>query len=355
MRTIELPLSRDYVRQWGVAEGIRELIQNAIDSDSPFEYSFMGDTLTIASRYSTLDPKTLILGSTSKADDNGKIGSFGEGYKIAILVLTREGLEVLVRNGEVDWRPAMRHSDTYGDEVLHIDITPAERMNFGLEFVIKGLTHAQSNAVYESCLLMQPMMEDIIETPRGNILPDRPGKLYVGGLYVCDTDLAYGYDMKPEHITLERDRKTVDSWDLKNQTKEMWFSTQRWDDIAEHMSKALPDLAYAEYGCPELVKEACYRHFIKENPGAIVVSSQKEMDAAVAKGMTKVVNVGGGSYHFGISTSKSYLDSTRHIVLVSTPEQYLREWAERNQRCMSHPLRHAFKAVIAKSTEWRLK
>lgn len=355
MRTIELPLSRNYVRQWGVPEAVRELIQNAIDSNSPFEYSFLGDSLTIASRYDTLDLKTLILGSTSKADQDDKIGSFGEGYKIALLVLAREGLEVLVRNGPHDWRSELRHSDTYGDEVLHIDVTETDRINTGLEFVVKGLSHSESNSIYESCLLMQPMMEDIIETPRGNILPDRPGKLYVGGLYVCETDMTYGYDMKPEFITLERDRKTVDGWDLKNQAKEMWFSTQRWDEIAEKMSQALPDLAYAEYGCPELVKEACYRHFTKENPGSMVVSSQKEMDAAVAKGMTKIVNTGSGAYFHGISTSKSYLDSTRHIVLISTPKQYLQDWADRNQRSMSHPLRIAFKAVVSKSSDWRTK
>lgn len=355
IRTIELPLSRDYVRQWGVAEAVRELIQNAIDSSSPFEYAFVGDGLMIASRFDTLDLNTLILGKTSKADADDQIGSFGEGYKIAMLVLVREGIDVVIRNGDADWVPSFRHSDNYGDEVLCIDIFEPLQHNQGLEFRLKGLTHTQSSAIHDSCLLMQPMMENVIETKRGNILADRPGKLYVGGLYVCDTELDYGYDMKPEFLKLERDRKTVDNWDLLNQTKEMWFSTGDWDDIANRMAAKMPDLAYAEYGCPELVKEACFRHFTKEHPGHLAVNSQKDLDAAVAKGMTKTVHTGGGSYHYGVTSSKSYLDSTKHIVIHSSPQQFLEEWLEKRQRGLSHPMRIQFRDLIAEAAKWRLK
>lgn len=353
-RVIELPLSRDYVRQWGVPEAVRELIQNAIDSDSPFEFAFYGDTLTITSRESSLESRTLILGATSKADKSDKIGSFGEGYKIALLVLTREGLPVYVRNGYYDWVPSFVHSDNYGDEVLAITEHPAEKVGQGLEFVIGGLSHQQASDIRDSCLLMQADMPDAIETSRGRILPSRPGKLYVGGLFVCDTKLSNGYDMKPEYLKLERDRKTVDEFDLKFQTKEMWFSTQRWEQIAEMMEAQIADLEYAEYGCPELVKEACFRQFQKNNPGAIAVASQKEMEAAVAKGMTKTVYVG-GSYHSAITTSKGYASSVGHLIRVATPQECLQAWAEKHQRTMSHPLRIEFKSVIQAAAGWRIK
>lgn len=352
-RTIELPLSRKYVREWGVREAVRELLQNAIDSDSPLEYAFIGDTLTIASRDATLDARTLILGNTTKDNDDSAIGSFGEGYKLALLVLARDGYEVKVRNGYVDWFPEFRHSDTYGDEVLCIDERPAELTNFGLEFVVKGLSHIETTDIYNGCLLMQPPMEDVIETPQGQILPSRPGKLFVGGLFVCDTGLTYGYNIKPEFITLERDRQTVSDWDLKNQAKEMWFSTQKWDEIAAHLEVNLPDLSYAEYGCPELVKEACYKLFTEKNPGAVIVNSQKEMEASVAKGMTTTVYAGGGGYYHAVSQSEQYKNSTGKMVRPATPQECLAAWAEANQRMMSHPLRIAFKSVIAAAAKWK--
>lgn len=353
-RDIELPLSRSYVRHWGVREAVKELIQNAIDSDSPFEYEFYGDTLTITSRNSSLEARTLILGATSKEGETDKIGSFGEGYKIALLVLTREGLPVYIRNGYYDWVPSFKFSENYGDEVLCITECPAERVGQGLEFVIGGLSHQQASDIRDSCLLMQAEMDDVIETVRGDILPSRPGKLYVGGLFVCDTKLAYGYNMKPEYLRLERDRMTVDDFDVKWQAKDMWFSTKRWDEIAELMEREIPDLEYAEHGCPELVKEACFRQFQKNNPGAIAVSSQKEMEEAVAKGMTKTVYVG-GSYRSAITTSPSYREQVSHIVRQSTPSELLRVWLERHQRMMSLPLRQEFKAVIAAAEKWTNK
>lgn len=356
MITIELPLSRNYVRDWGLTEAVREILQNALDSPSPMEYAFVGDTLTIGNRDVTLDPKTLILGTSTKDDDESKIGQFGEGYKIALLVLAREGIPVTVRNGDYDWIPSFRHSDTYGDEVLCIDMFPIDSGHIDrLEFRLTGLTNNDSNAIYESCLHMQPVMDDVIETPRGRILPSKPNRLYVSGLFVCETDLNYGYDMKPEFLRLDRDRKSVDTFDLKQQTKEMWFSTQDWERIAEMMDEREPDLDYAEYGCPELVKEACYQRFIKKHPGAVIANTHKEREALVDKGLTTVVQTGSSGYYHAVSTSGSYKQSVGAKIRIAPPHEWLTAWAERNQRMMSLPLRQEFKRVIKEAEAWRIK
>ncbi|MNO50334.1 hypothetical protein D3C76_407060 [compost metagenome] len=351
-RTIELPLSPSYVESWGIPQAIRELLQNAIDSEAPFEFAFKGDTFYVTSRDVILPINTLILGNSTKAQDDSKIGKFGEGYKLALLVLAREGLPVTIRNGRSDWTPQFRHSQNYGGEVLCIDIAEVERDGRDLEFVIGNLSHADTTAIYESCLLMQPDVEAVAETKLGRILADHAGRLYVGGLFVCETDLDYGYDFKPEFLTLERDRQTVDHWDLKSQVKEMWFETKRFDEIAEMMSKNVPDLEYAEYGCPELVKEACYRHFVANHEGKVITNSHEETQRAVAKGMTVVQSRGG--YYFGVSQSASYKNSSSAVwAKIKSPAEWLAEWAEQNQRIMSHPLRIAFKAVIAKAAKWK--
>lgn len=355
MKTIELPLSRNYVRDWGLKEAVRELIQNALDSHSPMEYAFHGNALIIGNADVVLDPKTLILGCTSKANDDSKIGQFGEGYKIALLVLAREGYQVTMRNGQENWVPSMRHSDTYGDEVLHIDMYPVDTDGTDrLQFRIADLTNTESNEIYDSCLHMQPLMDDAIETPRGRILPSRPNKLYVRGLYVCDTDLNYGYDINPEFLHLDRDRMSVSDFDLQQQTKEMWFSTQRWDEIAAMMDEEVPDLTYAEYGAPELVKEACYRRFVEKNPGAVIAASHKEREDLVAKGLT-VVQVSSRGYYGAVSSSASYQRDSGARIRMATPAEWLAAWAERNQRNMSLPLRQQFKQVTAEAAKWSAK
>jgi hypothetical protein len=350
-RVYDLPLARDYVKHWGLPEAIRELIQNAIDSDSPLEYSFVGRVFEITSRYTTLDAKTLVLGSTSKSGDETKIGSFGEGYKLALLVLTRLGYPVRVLNGDKLWTPAFVHSEMFGCDVLRI--TEEELGgNQGLTFQVMGLHHEDTNRIQQSCLFMQPPMTDVIGTKYGSILPSRPGMLYVGGLLVTTTDLDYGYDINPEHIKLERDRQTVADWDLLWLVKNMWLDTQRWAELATMMEKEVPDMKHIQFDCPEILKEVCYRKFKEANPGAIAVSSQRELDAAVAKGMVKTVYVGGSYYH-AVSTHKEHLAETKKAWKIQTPAEFLAEWLGKHQREMRFPIRAAFQSLIKHAEKWK--
>lgn len=350
-RIFDLPLARDYVRHWGLTEAVREIIQNAIDSDSPFEYAFMGDTLSVTSRYTTLDAKTLVLGSTSKSNDPDAIGSFGEGYKLAILVLTRMNYGVSMLNGDQLWTPSFVHSELFDSEILRITEQPVGG-NQGLTFLISGLHHEDTNRIQQTCLFMQPPMTDVIGTKYGSILPSRPGKLYVGGLLVTTTDLDYGYDINPQHIKLERDRQTVADWDLMWLIKNMWLDTQRWTEIADHMERQVADFKSIQYDCPEILKEVCYRKFKEANPGAIAVSTQKELEAVVAKGMVKTVIIGGG-YYAAVSSAQEHRTTYTQHMRAATPVELLTEWLKEHQREMRHPIRIAFQQLLKLAEKWK--
>lgn len=349
----ELPLSRDYVRHWGVSEAVRELLQNMLDSESPNEFSIVGHQLSITSRFDTLPASTLVLGQTSKAEDKEAIGSFGEGFKLALLVLTRLGYPVTVLNGGVSWTPAFNHSDLFGIEVLTISEQPIHD-NQGLTFQIDGLHHDDTTLINEMCLFMQAPMTDVIGTRYGSILPSRPGKLYVGGLFVCDTELEYGYDVLPEYLKLERDRQTVGDFDLRWRAKTMWLDTQQWDQVADMMEKNLKDVELIEYDCPEILKEVCYRKFKEANPGAIAVKSQAELDSVVAKGMIKTVYVG-GSYYAAVSSAKEHQALRTVHMAVKSPKEELQEWLAKHQREMRHPVRVAFNELLKLSEKWSAK
>jgi hypothetical protein len=354
-RVYELPLSPDYVRHWGVPEAVRELIQNAIDSSAEFEYALLPEGLVLRSRGVTLDPSTLVLGVTSKAEDDRAIGSFGEGYKIALLVLARLNKPVAVVNGSVVWQPEFRQSMQFGTRLLHIVERPHTSDSGDLEFRIFGLDHDEMGAVVESCLLMQPPMDDAIVVPQGRILPSRPGKLYVGGLFICDTELEFGYDVRPQFITLERDRQTVSSWDLQTLTRDMWFATEQHDRVAELIQREIPDVKYVEYGgATEQVKEACYRLFQKMHPGGIAARSQKEMEEMVERGLVKTVVVGGGFYS-AVSQSSSYREAEGQMVVVPTPQAVLQAFFDQYGKYMPRLPKVAMKKLIERSKEWRLK
>lgn len=351
-RIYELPLARNYVSHWGLQEAVRELLQNAIDSEDPLEYSVMDHTLSITSRYTTLPASTLVLGQTTKAGVDAQIGNFGEGFKLALLVLAREGYPVKVMNGDKLWTPSFVHSETFGTEVLQI---AEEELggNQGLTFQIDNLQHDDTTAIYDLCLFMQPAMTDVIGTPFGSILPSRPGFLYVGGLLVCETSLKYGYDILPKHLKLERDRQTVADWDIHWVTKDMWLSTQNWEHVAKLMEDDLEDVRLIEYDCPELLKEACYRQFKKNNPGALAVKSQTELEQVVAKKMVKTVFINSGSYYAAISGAKEYKEVRSTHMARKTPVEELQEWLAAHQRDMRFPVRVAFQQLLVKAKEWK--
>ena len=102
-KTFTLTISPDYVKNWTEQDAISEFIQNWIDqrNQEPEAGSSIKSSkgcLIIDNNFSVLQRQTLLLGGGTKADDTGAIGGFGEGYKIALLVLTRLGFKVSIAN-----------------------------------------------------------------------------------------------------------------------------------------------------------------------------------------------------------------------------------------------------------------
>ena len=105
---IELTIAPSYVPSWGIVEAVRELFQNALDQQKQnptnkmsWEYDPEAQRLRICNKYSTLEASSLLLGATTKADDTSTIGQFGEGYKIATLVLLRNDKKITFYNYEM--------------------------------------------------------------------------------------------------------------------------------------------------------------------------------------------------------------------------------------------------------------
>lgn len=350
-KVYELPLTRNYVAGWKMHHAVRELIQNALDSESPFEWSIRDGVLEIRSRYTTLDSKSLLLGTTTKSENESAIGSFGEGYKIALLVLLREGYDVLVLNGNYLWTPEFRHSKKFDSELLCIvERHNSAKNSSGLTFRVKLKEEGDEDLIRLCCLQMQDNIGEIIEVPQGRILVDRKGALYVGSLFICETGLDYSYDIHPKHIRLERDRQTVSNWNLKLVTKDMWFAADRIPQVVKLIEKNSPDMEYAQIGTPSVIAEACYRHFRAENPGAVIARTQEELDKLVAAGMTRVIIAGGGAHYSVVKNSKGY--RSQAVVKIKTPREILSIWIENS--CPDIP-DHTKHNILTHADNWRLK
>jgi len=280
MSKIQLTISPGYVRNWGTLEGLRELMQNSIDrqNESPdstiiLNYEPLSEILLIGNRQSKISVKSLLLGETTKSNNKKAIGTYGEGYKLAFLVLLRNGITITVENCSEQWEPYFINSRTFNSKVLTIKTSKGQQSN-DLVFRLKGIAPETYNDFQNKCLYFHPNTETI-DTDYGRILLEEKyqKQVYVEGLYVCkmNDNLKYGYDMKAAHCKLDRDRNKVQSfnllWELgmmyaslSHQHSELIHELRKYDDCEHFNSHA--------YRHSKLYQDVCdlqYEEFLKKH------------------------------------------------------------------------------------------
>lgn len=220
-----LTMNPKYVPSWGKWEAFREIMQNVIDRQteySPaemiFSYNPNKQRIIVGNKLTRLEKKTLILGETTKANNNLLIGQYGEGYKLALLVFLRMGIRVRIRDCNEIWIPSIKFSEKFDTDLLTITVMPAEQSD-NLIFEIDGVTLEDYELFKKNCLIISPPAEKI-STSLGDILTEDKfrSKLFVGGLFICDfaesEKIRYGYNMLPGMMELDRDRKKVGTFNL---------------------------------------------------------------------------------------------------------------------------------------------
>ena len=303
MRKYELTLSPDYVSDWSAVDAVRELFQNALDQEVMqkdnkmfFGYGRRSDNvgvLYIGNKSSVLEAKTLLMGASTKRGNRDTIGKFGEGYKVATLVLLRLGFKVTFYNygAREVWQPRFVKSRRYGGENILTffinDKWPWEKVpDNNLTIEIEGITPELYKEIVETNLHLQDVGETI-ETSYGRILLEEryKGKVFVNGLWVCNYDqYLLGYDFKPAHIDIDRDRKLVSDFDLKWLSSKMWGATSD-PRIVELAAKNAADVQYVTLHLHQLpydkrdeLYDKAFDDFVKENgTKAIPVTDQEEL------------------------------------------------------------------------------
>lgn len=271
MKRFDLGMSINYCPTWGVVESVREFFQNAHDEEivNPenkmyFGYDKDSKTLRIGNKNGRLTTNTLLLGQSSKRDNSETIGQHGEGYKVATVVLLRNGKGVKVYNraDKEVWTAKTIKSRRYQADVVVFDIEKVSIFksipDHDLIFEISGIDEDEYNAIVDSNLFLQDLREgeDYITSNPGYPLTTRmckvltgekhAGKLFVGGLYVTTSKYAkYGYDFAPGLVKLDRDRGFIDGIDLQFLTAKVISATGDTELINE--AKNFWDGSYFKY------------------------------------------------------------------------------------------------------------
>lgn len=336
MSKIELTLAPNYVPNWTLVDAVRELFQNALDQQkqnpdnvASWNYDSENGVLTISNATSMLTASSLLLGQTTKAGDKSTIGQFGEGYKIATLVLLREGKNVVFYNygAKEIWRPRFVKSRRFGTDILTFFTEKAEGFwkkapSADLIIAVDGISADEYKSIVESNLHLRTDYEVLEETEFGDVI-NLPGKVFVNGLYVCDYEpYTYGYNFKPEHIRLDRDRKMVNDFDLRWMASKMWSSCKDSEKVMEMVSAGKADVAFIKdvNWFSDWCDIAADKFFSVYGPEAIPVMSQAELEMVPAGYKGIIVS---SSYNELIRGSSSFVMPT---TVGTSPLDKLQDW-----------------------------
>lgn len=286
----KMSLSIEYVPDWGVQEALRELFQNAIDYGN-WSWVINGDQLSIMSHDTSLDTASLLLGHSRKTE--GSIGKFGEGYKLAMLVLTRLGHRCEIHTGNEIWTPKLIKSRTYKTQQLVFDTAPNSCTKPTLSFIIDGLSEAVFAELKHQNLHLEPT-KAFFCTDNGIVVQDRPGDIFVNGLYVSHLDgFKFGYNFKPTKLNLDRDRRLVRDFDVQWLTSQIWKDHEDFDLVLKMIKEELSDVKYLDsfvYSAKEGLADEAAKAFVSEHgPEAVPVTNQADLDKAREQGHETIV------------------------------------------------------------------
>jgi len=256
MKQLQTTISENYVNDWGYKEGIREIMQNALDSNDlgftgGIKYIKDRKKIVIFNHGAKLNLDSLLLGTTSKGNDIRQRGKYGEGFKVGSLALYRDKKPVTIYTGNETWYPEIDNHKAIKTPVLVFNIKKGNPYKQRLTFEIDDITQEEWTTLKDQFITLCNLESDMYhQTPESKVLLGKKfkGKVYCGGIFVShDKNLEYGYDFKPPVLSLNRDRNMVDSFNLK------WNTSKAWAYLSANMKGKLFDTEkMLKSNCPDV-------------------------------------------------------------------------------------------------------
>ena len=211
---IKYGMSLDYLPDWGIQEALREIYQNFQDFGE-FDKNIIKKgaykELVLKNGFKPDSLEFLKIGCSGKRNNSNTVGEHGEGLKMAMMVLLREECPIEIKTPKFTLTPTTYDDPDLGEcFAINKDL---EQSWMDIPFTVSCTVPGNELFKYEEKQLKK---EDILHSCYyGQLLKDKPGQVFVGGIYVCtEQDLKYGYNFKPEYVSLDRDRKVPKAWDV---------------------------------------------------------------------------------------------------------------------------------------------
>ncbi|RLC93344.1 MAG: hypothetical protein DRI39_06025 [Chloroflexi bacterium] len=217
-------------QDWGMWEAIRDIIQNSLDECETYDWGYDDQGLYISDTGRGIAVENILLGPPKLKPDYAR-GRFGEGMKIAALVILREGYRVRIEtvgrelhmafvttevDGHVEqlgalWRPDGTNRGT----VFHIEgyFGPAYEDHFVTNIPAEAIIHEGVSTVTEP-------------VQRYNQLIAHPaGRIYARDIYMRDINSPWSYNLWGFEMAPDRHAPT-DERDLHREMGRLWATVR---------------------------------------------------------------------------------------------------------------------------------
>ncbi|GAA4470900.1 ATP-binding protein [Phytohabitans houttuyneae] len=230
------PISPNYVKSWTAVRAIAELIANALDEDPQPHVAWADGTLTIADNGPGIPEEGLILGESTKTAQ--QIGQFGEGKKIACLVLARHPdiRAVQIDTAGYGILPTVQRGRLLGGQLPSRNEQGAEMLTYqvygntrghGTTVTIECPQHLAVEAIGRFRALTEPHYTPPA-APGACVLAAEPGQVWIGGVLVNTIPgllASYDLPLTGKHLQ-NRDRTVIDAGSLRDAVRDILATSQ---------------------------------------------------------------------------------------------------------------------------------
>ena len=221
-KKITYPIARDYVKDWTVKQAGRELVANALDMSRKSSVRWENGRCVIEDPGTGISRRHFVIGASDKTDD--KIGMFGEGFKLASLVLAREDRDMVLDTVGCSYRPKLEMSKEFGTEIFSFYYEETERKS-GTAISFKA-SEEEVEEIRDLFICFREDVPIVASSDEVDVIDDGQGSIYVNGLLAAEIKALYSYNVKGSRDVVDgRDRNHADEAKLSEILKKFYDST----------------------------------------------------------------------------------------------------------------------------------
>ena len=237
-------ISPEYVKNWDTTKAVREIIQNYLDVRDEFgvggRITWNNGIAYVRDLGAGIEPRHLAMGISEKSEDS--IGKYGEGLKLALLVMAREKRNIELRARGQVIKPTIEWDENYQTDImmLTVDEDPTIVNGTTIRFECSEEELEAGKLYFERFLKSSGTLEWI---EQGKLsLPG--GYVYVNGARVgkLPTESLFSYHLNEKEVgdIGNRDREVINQNKIgKFLEGMMWNTSSR--QAMEMIMKAMKD------------------------------------------------------------------------------------------------------------------